>query len=252
MSASRPPPLVVGTARPARLAALAALPAALRPADLVEARLDLALPSTSGGEREIDADPASFLPLCQQLERGGWPVLVTVRLVADGGRCREDAERLPIFERALATEACSWVDIEVESALAAEVVRRAHDRQVRVIVSHHDFSGTPDGAEMDATVERARRAGADVVKIATRVDDLGDHDRLIDLLRRHRDQEIAVIGMGPFGTSLRTYLPVVGSRLTYGFLDETAAPGQLPAAELRARLLTDCPAYAELHRNRTL
>jgi hypothetical protein len=42
----------------------------------------------------------------------------------------------------------------------------------------------------------------------------------------------------------------VGSRLTYGFLDEVAAPGQLHAAELVARLITDCPAYAEARQKR--
>ena len=49
-------------------------------------------------------------------------------------------------------------------------------------------------------------------------------------------------------TSLRTYLPCVGSRLTYGFLDEAAAPGQIAAPDLVARLVTDCPAYAARRR----
>jgi 3-dehydroquinate dehydratase len=56
--------------------------------------------------------------------------------------------------------------------------------------------------------------------------------------------------MGGFGTPLRTYLASVGSRLTYGFLDEEAAPGQLPVRELVARLTSDCPAYAEARQKR--
>jgi 3-dehydroquinate dehydratase len=73
---------------------------------------------------------------------------------------------------------------------------------------------------------------------------------LLELLRARRGEALAVIGMGAFGTPLRTYLPCVGSRLTYGFLDEVAAPGQLHASELVARLMSDCPAYAEARQKR--
>ena len=114
-----------------------------------------------------------------------------------------------------------------------------------MIVSHHDFARTPEPRELDAIVGRAHSLGADIVKIATMVSDLEDHDRLVDLLRRHRGEALAVIGMGPFGTSLRAYLPCVGSRLTYGYMDQAAAPGQLSAAELVDRLTRDCPPYRE-------
>ena len=82
------------------------------------------------------------------------------------------------------------------------------------------------------------------------IEETADHDRLIDLLRRHRGRPtpaLALIGMGALGTALRSYLPCVGSRLTYGYLDQTAAPGQLPASELMRRLRADCPAYSDVH-----
>jgi 3-dehydroquinate dehydratase-1 len=253
MSALRVPPLVVGTARPTSLGTWADLPLSDRVADVIEARLDLAVGEPTAAAAPGAAAPLPdltvFLPACQRLERTGSPILLTVRLVPDGGRWTDDRARLPLFERALAEDACSWVDVEVESAIAADVVGLAHARGARVVVSHHDFSGTPDVATLEAIVDRGWRLGADLVKVATCVEGLRDHDHLIELLRRRRDQALAVIGMGPFGTALRTYLPCVGSRLTYGFLDDVAAPGQLPARDLVARLLTDCPAYAQ-HRQR--
>jgi len=249
-------PLVVGTSRPDGLERLRDLVAGAVVADVIEARLDLAAaraaaPGASGAASATAAplpDLSAFLPACERLQAAGVPVLLTVRLVADGGRWTDDGGRLLLFERAIATNACSWVDIEVESHIAAAVVTAAHASGAVAIVSHHDFAGTPDLDVMEDVVDRARQLGADLVKIATRVDGVDDHDRLMELTRRRREDPIAIIGMGPFGTPLRSYLPCVGSRLTYGFLDESAAPGQIAAAELVARLVTDCPAYAERRR----
>ena len=253
-------PLVVGTSRPDGLERLRDVVASAAVADVIEARLDLAAaraaaPGMSGPSSATSAalpDLGVFLPACERLQAAGVPVLLTVRLVADGGRWTDDAGRLLLFERALATNACSWVDVEVESSIATAVVAAAHASGAVVIVSHHDFAGTPDLDVLEELIDQARRLGADLVKIATRVDGVNDHDRLVELVRRRREDPIAVIGMGPFGTSLRSYLPCVGSRLTYGFLDESAAPGQLAAPELVARLVTDCPAYAERRRQPSL
>lgn len=243
-------PLVVGTSRPDGLERLRDLLAREVVADVVEARLDLAAAraGAAGATPPPAPDLTSFLPACERLQSAGVPVLLTVRLVADGGRWLEDAGRLPLFQRALASNACSWVDIEVESSIAAAVVSAVHAQGGLAVVSHHDFAGTPDVETLEGLVDQARALGADLVKIATRVDALEDHDRLVELVRRRRDQPIAIVGMGPFGTSLRTYLPCVGSRLTYGFLDESAAPGQIAAPELVARLVSDCPAYAARRR----
>jgi 3-dehydroquinate dehydratase-1 len=250
------PPLVVGTVRPDGLARLCALPAAERGADLIEVRFDLALPQpalepTPGGGTLPDLE--AFFPSCRQLELSGSPVLGTIRLIPDGGRWPLDADRLPWFERVL--DVVAWIDIEVESAIATPVVAAARARRRKVIVSHHDFARTPEAAALDMVVARAVALGADVVKIATMIAGPEDHDRLIDLLRRHRDRDrdrdmgpaLALVGMGPQGTALRSYLPCVGSRLTYGFLDQSAAPGQLSASELMRRLRADCPAYLDVH-----
>jgi 3-dehydroquinate dehydratase-1 len=247
------PPLVVGISRPRGLARLAALPAAERVADLIEARLDLALPERvapgtgagtgTGTTAAAAPDLRAALAECRKIEETGTPVLVTVRLEADGGRWRGDADRLPLFEEALG--AASWVDIEVGSAIAGAVTARARERGRKVVVSHHDFTGTPELGALEALCDRAAALGGDVVKIATRVETLADHHSLIELLRRRREAlALAVVAMGPLGTSLRSYLPCVGSRLAYGFLDEPVAPGQISAEALVERLLSDCPAYA--------
>lgn len=243
------PPLVVGTIGIHGLAALARQSARERVVDIVEARFDLA------PEDFLASSLPSVLESCGRIEESGTPVLGTIRLVADGGRWTEDGPRLALFERALGV--MSWVDVELESAIAGEVVALAHARDRRVIVSHHDCTGTPEVGSLGLLAERARALGADLVKIATSVDSLEAHDRLVGFLRTQRvppgptgGGPLALIGMGSVGTPLRTYLPSVGSRLTYGFLDAVAAPGQLHAHELVRRLIADCPTYAA-HRRRT-
>ena len=245
MALLRQPPLVVGTIRPEGLAALAALPRIKRLPDIIEARLDLAV---DGAHPTVLPDLRPFLATCQRLQETGSPVLCTIRLVPDGGRWTEDAQRLAWFDEALATAA--WVDIELESAIAADVVTLAHARGRQAIVSHHDFARTPTAKELNAIVDRSRVLGADIVKIATLVESIEDHARLIDLVRGRPDEPLAVIGMGPVGTPLRSYLPSIGSRLAYGYLDQVAAPGQIHAGDLVQRLLSDCPAYAEYRRQK--
>lgn len=235
--AARGGPVVVGTIRPQSLAKYRALPVEERSADLVEARLDLALAGDALAPVELDP----FLAELARTQADGIPVLATIRLIADGGRWKDDADRLPWFEKLLPS--VSAVDIELGSVIAPDVLALAHQLGRRVIVSHHDFSGTPELGALTELVEQAAAMGADVIKIATLVSGVEDHEPLLDLVRAQRRRAIAVVGMGETGTSLRSYLPCIGSRLTYGFLDQTAAPGQLHARELVARLLSDLPEY---------
>lgn len=241
------PPWVVGTAGPETLAGLVALPVHNRVPDLIEARLDLA--AVRGGVQQ-PPDLGPLLALCARLEATQSAVLATIRLVADGGKWTLDAERLPWFEEAALR--VSWLDIEVESRIAPAVVAAAHANGHHAIVSHHDFSGTPRDGRLEAVIESAFALDADVVKVATMVNTLDDHRYLVDLVHRlrHPDRPLAVVAMGALGTPLRAYLPCIGSRLTYGFLDEGVAPGQLAARELVDRLTADCPPYAELRRQR--
>jgi len=42
--------------------------------------------------------------------------------------------------------------------------------------------------------------------------------------------------MGPLGPQTRIEFPKLGSCLTYGYLDQPVAPGQVPARELMRQL----------------
>ncbi len=220
--------------RPASVAAFAQTAPGGRLIDLLEVRVDL-----------FDApDVAACEAACAQVEATGTPVLVTIRLAAEGGRwARPDAERLALYRDAAAF--ASWVDVEAQSPIARDVTALARARGATSIVSHHDFTRTPPPEELERLLAACRAAGADVPKLATKVN--GDEDRaaLLALAAAHAGRA-CVIGMATSDEhrELRVELPARGSRLAYGYVDAPTAPGQLSAADMDARLRAASPAYA--------
>jgi 3-dehydroquinate dehydratase-1 len=191
--------------------------------DIVEVRLDQT------------GRPADWLERCQSIERGGKPVLLTVRLRQEGGQWPEDDEaRWAIYERGLAE--LSAVDVELASVICDRVRRLAEKLGKVCLVSHHDFQKTPPLPELEAIVERARQDGA-VAKVATMIRGPEDVEILRALLGRAR-RPVCVIGMGEAWQETRVSFPKLGSCLTYGYLDQSTAPGQISAAELVRRLRT--------------
>ncbi|HVZ73996.1 MAG TPA: type I 3-dehydroquinate dehydratase [Polyangia bacterium] len=227
-SDSLPAVALVGVvSSPDGVARFAASERAARVVDLLEVRVDL---FDLAGAPSVDpwADP------CARVEASGTPVLVTIRLAAQGGRwSRPDGERLPLYRAAAAF--ASWLDVEAESPIAREVVSLAHAARRRVILSHHDFARTPPLPDLERVMSDALAAGADIAKLATLVATDDDRAALFTILARHAGRA-CVIGMGARSSELRIDLPARGSRLAYGYVDTPTAPGQLSADEMADRL----------------
>ncbi|MDB4981396.1 MAG: 3-dehydroquinate dehydratase [Myxococcales bacterium] len=205
---------------------------ATRAYDLLEVRVDLFDDPTFEACAEA----------CARVEATGTPVLVTIRLAAQGGRwARPDEERLPLYRAAV--RVASWLDVEGQSLIARDVVAAAHEAGRRVNVSHHDFARTPLYAELENIVASAFADGADIAKLATLVATDADRDALHAVLTRH-PQRTCVIGMGARSSELRVDLPGRGSRLAYAYLDAPTAPGQLSVDEMDGLLRAASPAYA--------
>ncbi|HEY2732147.1 MAG TPA: type I 3-dehydroquinate dehydratase [Polyangia bacterium] len=231
-AATSAPWLVGVVSRPASVEAFASTAPGTRLIDLLEVRVDL-----------FDApEVASWAAAGARVEATGTPVLVTVRLAAEGGRwARPDGERLALYREALTF--ASWVDVEAASPIARDVTALARARGATSIVSHHDFQGTPPLGELERRVAACRAAGGDLPKLATQVNGEADRDALLALATAHAGRA-CVIGMGASGSDLRTLLPARGSRLAYGYLDTATAPGQASAVDMHARLRAAVPAYA--------
>lgn len=197
------------------------------PCDVLEARLDL-----------IGWEEDGWLEACQAVEAAGTPVLLTLRLAAEGGRWEaEDTKRAQqMFE---AIDDLSAIDIELQSDLVPILAERAAAQGKPVVISTHDFERTPD----DDTIRRliAEMAACSqhdnvIAKLALMANDQSDVDRLAAILAEEHPAPLCLIAMGDDWADTRVDFPAAGSALTYAYLDTPSAPGQLSCVEVRKRL----------------
>ncbi len=160
-------------------------------------------------------------------------ILLTARHPAEGGQGSENAvERMAMIEPLL--DLASLVDIELRSAMEMKpLVGKAHARSVQVIGSFHDFQATPSDEILHGAISFAQPAGLDAVKIATFLNSTSDLTRLIQITAESHRLRLSTMGMGPLGRISRLVLAKCGSLLNYGYIGESNAPGQWPAARLK-------------------
>jgi 3-dehydroquinate dehydratase-1 len=155
------------------------------------------------------------------------PIIATNRLKTEGGEF-QGSERDRIELLLQAAPYADFVDIELMAPLRDEFIGRVNKS---VIVSYHDFQGMPDAEEMVVILEKMKKTGASLAKIAVTPKSLKDNLRILGLLL-DRDMPVSIIAMGDIGRHLRAVAPLYGSALTYGFVAKSTAPGQMSLAEL--------------------
>jgi 3-dehydroquinate dehydratase-1 len=160
------------------------------------------------------------------------PLLLTVRSAKEGGKGKlTDAERLALFNEFIPL--FDAVDIELSSKkIIKEVITKAHNARKLVIVSFHNFKTTPIMEKLLSIIKEARRAGADIVKLATKVKGNVELKRLAGLLADNTD--LIVIAMGREGSASRVFFPKLGSLITYSGITGANAPGQLSISKLKS------------------
>jgi len=107
----------------------------------------------------------------------------------------------------------------------------AREEKALVIGSHHDFDGTPGLAELGDIAAAAFDQGADVAKVAAQCNTAEDVQTLAAFCLGWRHRGVIVVGMGPDAMLSRVFFPALGSLITYTFLGEATAPGQLTCEE---------------------
>lgn len=198
------------------------------PCDIVELRLD----ALSESKRH--------LPLHTPCPK---PLLLTLRHQSEGGACEWDEQtRLRLAEDLLpAAAALDWEIARLPKA--KELLKKANAADVPVIASAHYFDSMPSVEEMHELEQRARDAGAAVVKIAFTPNSEHDVQRALKFLEACR-MPAAIMGMGKLGAMSRKLYTAHGSALLYGYLgDKPTAPGQLSAKEclkLRKEAIGSC------------
>jgi 3-dehydroquinate dehydratase-1 len=188
-------------------------------------------------------DAAAVARLCEGVRAEGVALIATVRSREEGGGAAlGDDARLRLFEAVLPH--VDALDIEHRAAIRDRVIALAHGAAKNVIVSHHDFHRTPSDRDLAAMADEARAAGADLVKLATTAQSFADVERLFGVLLSQRSKGLVAISLGPYGSASRVFFPLFGSLLTYAYLHDAVAPGQLSLQDLRAELQRYDPDFA--------
>lgn len=158
----------------------------------------------------------------------GLPLLATIRMSEEGGAWTGgEPVRAALFEALLPHVEAIDVELRATETLGA-LAPKVRAAGKTLVVSHHDFTATPDPSALADIARRAAAAGADIVKIAATIVEEADLAALADLLTSRPTPNLVVIGMGERGLVTRMLFPALGSLFTFAAKgDRASAPGQL-------------------------
>ncbi len=202
--------------------AASSLEEAQEAADMVEIRLDALL------------DPA-LMPF---LEKAKKPLLFTFRAQEEGGFKEVSLqERLSLLKEA-ATASVYAVDLELSAGDTAIRELKACCQKTKLVLSFHDFRGTPSLDELKKVASRMQEKGADIGKIVTFAYE--SEEALIPLnlipwAKKELGLDLIAFAMGEAGKFSRLVCLLLGSPWSYAALkvDQKAAPGQIDAQTMR-------------------
>ena len=173
---------------------------------------------------------------------GELPLLFTFRTKKEGGNMAASLlQYKELVKRAICSGLVDLVDIELfsDKDTVNELIALAKEKNVKTILSNHDFFKTPSGNEIFSRLKQMEEAGADIAKIAVMPESTEDVLTLLSATcKAKKELTCPVITMSMAGTGLISRLSgeVFGSCLTFGTAGNISAPGQIDALKLRSVL----------------
>lgn len=196
-------------------------------------------PRIQMAEIRLDRCPLDIEEIESLFSSSDTPLVATCRVVDDGNGTWEEAEE----KLTAAVEAgAAFLDLEIEAP--KEVGKRLRiactEYGTTMIRSSHFFAGTPSDDVLRNTVEKCRKFGGEIVKIAAMAKSGEDVARVLGLYSQEqtsqRQAELIAFSMGETGRASRLECLRLGSPFTYAALNdnEAAAPGQWTYSEMIA------------------
>ncbi|HSW50199.1 MAG TPA: type I 3-dehydroquinate dehydratase, partial [Bryobacteraceae bacterium] len=158
-------------------------------------------------------------------------ILATCRRRQNHGRFNGAVEEQLRILEAAATAGAMAVDLEIESADACGPALAALGSSAKVVLSYHNFEGTPPA---EPIFKRMLRHPADTYKVVATARKPSDIYRVLSLAKTHPRTQAVVLSMGEIGFPSRVLSPVFGGSFTY------AAPcsaGGTAGGQVSARVL---------------
>ncbi len=222
-----------------------------RTADEVMAELQVILPKKPDVlEWRVDffeaiGNTASVVQLAKAIKRAAPDLLVlfTRRSSEEGGEAiplTED-QVIALYEAVCESNGIDWIDYEMSHTPAhiAKVRAASCANGIQLVLSWHDFSGTPSQTLLIQKFLQAQQLGADVAKVAVMPHTTDD---VLTLLMATRQASsllnipIISLSMGQYGVITRLMGWTLGSALTFVVGAESSAPGQIPIDDMHVVL----------------
>ena len=168
------------------------------------------------------------------------PIIFTFRTHNEGGRA--DIPESLYFELLQTVIDQGYVDlIDVQlfqnKDQLKQTISAAKKKEIKVILSTHDFSRTPSLPKIIKNLCLMQDRGADICKIAVMPSTPDDVILLMQATRvmskHHAKVPIVTVSMGHLGKITRVTGNLFGSAITFASGKNSSAPGQLSVTELR-------------------
>jgi 3-dehydroquinate dehydratase/shikimate dehydrogenase len=159
-------------------------------------------------------------------------ILATCRRHQNHGKYNGSVEeQVRVLEAAIEAGARA-VDIEIESAENCLERLQTLRSQAYVLLSYHNYGGTPP---LDAIARRMTRIPADGYKIVTTAKKPSDNSRVLSLAKTYPKAPMVLLAMGEVGFATRVLSTALGGLYTYAAPNaaEGTASGQVSARQLR-------------------
>ena len=212
--------------------------------------LETSEPRIQMAEIRLDRCPLSIEEIEDLFSSSDTPLVATCRVADDGNGTWEEAEE----KLTAAVEAgAAFLDLEIEAPkeIGKRLRRACTEYGTTMIRSSHFFTGTPSDEVLRSIVEKCRRFGGEIVKIAAMAKSEEDVARVLALYssiastnsvaETQRPVELVAFSMGEIGKVSRLECLKLGSPFTYAALNESeaAAPGQWSYSEMLTAVYGD-------------
>ncbi|MFN0298304.1 type I 3-dehydroquinate dehydratase [Acinetobacter albensis] len=209
-------------------------------ADMAEFRIDLL---------DFASDTKAVIALGKELNQvlKNKPLIATIRTANEGGKLKvSDAEYEKIYSEYLKQPFMQLLDIEMfrDQARVEKLTQRAHQKNVLVIMSNHDFDKTPAQQDIEQRLLKQDQMGADILKIAVMPKSKQDVLTLMNAtlnVSQKSKKPLLTMSMGRLGTISRIATANMGGSMSFGMIGEASAPGQIDVAQLKQFLKTVQP-----------
>jgi len=166
------------------------------------------------------------------------PLILVNKSTSEQGRGSSSVKRRINTLKKFAHLTPKYIDVSIKTPpRLIEDLKKSLQPKTKLILSYHNFTGTPSLKTLQKLLQKALKSGADLVKIVPFANQPTDNLIIFELLAWAKKKKYPMIGhcMGENGIISRVMAPELGSQIVYIATDKKNmyAPGKLTLTEYK-------------------